>query len=109
SGRVTVKSSAVSDPDPAKPAVAGCARGGRAWFRISFWNGGSGMGLYPISRLTWAYQAHHSRPFSDEPREGPHQGCSKNQHGQRNAECDACPHSKDCPWVRVLCPVQLPD
>src|SRR5262245_33467137 len=30
-----------------------------------------------------------SRPFCSEPREGPHQGCSKNQHRQRNAECDA--------------------
>jgi hypothetical protein len=30
-----------------------------------------------------------SRPFCSEPRESPHQGCSNNQHRQRNAECDA--------------------
>src|SRR6516162_2913371 len=45
-----------------------------------------------------------SRPFGSKPREGPHQGCSKNQHHQRNAECDACPHRKDRPRSRTADP-----
>src|SRR5262245_51644489 len=46
----------------------------------------------------------HSRPLGSEPREGPHKGCSENQHRQRNAECNACPHPKDRPRSRTADP-----
>src|SRR5262249_55520342 len=42
-----------------------------------------------------------SRAFGSKPGEGPHQGCSESQHGQRNAECDACAHRKDRPRSRT--------